>query len=52
MVDRIEEERWEEMERAEERPARADGVTSPVALAGKLVKAASTKHKTIHLRVS
>lgn len=42
IVERIEEERWEEMERAGERPARAQ---TPV-------KAASTKHKTIKLRVS
>lgn len=62
IVERIEEERWEEMERAGEGPARADGVTSPVAtapcastpsaLAENRVKAASTKHKTINLRVS
>jgi hypothetical protein len=42
IVERIEEERWEEMERAGEGPARAET----------LVKAASTKHKTINLRVS
>lgn len=42
IVERIEEERWEEMERAGEGPARAE---TPV-------KAASTKHKTINLRVS
>jgi hypothetical protein len=42
IVERIEEERWEEMERAGEGPAHAE---TPV-------KAASTKHKTINLRVS
>jgi hypothetical protein len=42
IVERIEEERWEEMERAGEGRARAE---IPV-------KAASTKHKTINLRVS
>lgn len=62
IVERIEDERWDEMERAGERPARPDCVAAPVAAApcastpsgraANLVGTTSTNHKTTKIRVS